>query len=77
VKIAIGVRKAPGPKGRAGFVHIDTVHQGDLDDGIRVGIHRIKRIRQKLGLRCKQKRGCKNYCVNGQSAGNCSPEFDS
>jgi hypothetical protein len=28
---AIGVRKAPGPEGRAGFVRIDTVHQGDLD----------------------------------------------
>jgi len=23
---AIGVRKAPGPEGRAGFVRIDTVH---------------------------------------------------
>lgn len=31
VKNAIGVRKAPGPEGRAGFVRIDTVHQGDLD----------------------------------------------
>lgn len=31
--------------------------QADLaDNGIRVGIHRIKRIRQKLGLRCRQKR---------------------
>lgn len=28
---SIGVRKAPRPKGRAGFVRIDTVHQGDLD----------------------------------------------
>ena len=28
---AIGVRRAPGPDGRAGFVRIDTVHQGDLD----------------------------------------------
>lgn len=28
---AIGVRKAPSPEGRAGFVRIDTVHQGDLD----------------------------------------------
>jgi putative transposase len=26
------------------------------DNGIRLGIHRIKRIRKKLGLRCKQKR---------------------
>lgn len=31
--------------------------QADLaDNGIQVGVHRIKRIRQKLGLRCKQKR---------------------
>lgn len=31
--------------------------QADLsDNGIQVGIHRIKRIRRKLGLRCKQKR---------------------
>lgn len=28
---AIGIRKAPSPNGRAGFVRIDTVHQGDLD----------------------------------------------
>ena len=28
---SIGVRKAPRPEGRAGFVRIDTVHQGDLD----------------------------------------------
>lgn len=28
---SIGVRKAPRPKGRAGFVRVDTVHQGDLD----------------------------------------------
>ena len=27
----IGLRKAPSPNGRAGFVRIDTVHQGDLD----------------------------------------------
>lgn len=31
--------------------------QADLaDNGIQVGIHRIKRMRKKLGLRCKQKR---------------------
>jgi transposase InsO family protein len=28
---AIGVRRAPAPEGRAGFVRVDTVHQGDLD----------------------------------------------
>ena len=27
----IGVRKAPKPNGRAGWVRIDSVHQGDLD----------------------------------------------
>lgn len=27
----IGVRKAPAPKGRPGFIRIDSVHQGDLD----------------------------------------------
>ena len=29
--ITIGVRKAPAPDGRAGFIRIDSVHQGDLD----------------------------------------------
>jgi hypothetical protein len=28
---AIGLRKAPAPEGRAGFVRIDSVHQGDQD----------------------------------------------
>jgi len=28
---SIGVRKAPAPEGRAGFVRIDSVHQGDQD----------------------------------------------
>ena len=36
---AIGVRKAPRPEGRAGYVRIDTVHQGDLD-GIK-GVYHI------------------------------------
>jgi putative transposase len=26
------------------------------DNGIAVGVHRIKRLRKKMGLRCKQKR---------------------
>ena len=31
--------------------------QADLaDHGVKVGVHRIKRIRRKLGLRCRQKR---------------------
>lgn len=36
---SIGVRKVPRPKGRVGFVRIDTVHQGDLD-GIK-GVYHI------------------------------------
>jgi transposase InsO family protein len=39
VRNAIGVRKAPQPNGRAGFVRIDTVHQGDLD-GVK-GVYHI------------------------------------
>ena len=35
----IGVRKAPRPNGRAGYVRIDTVHQGDLD-GVK-GVYHI------------------------------------
>jgi transposase InsO family protein len=29
--VSIGLRKAPAPDGRAGFIRIDSVHQGDLD----------------------------------------------
>lgn len=29
--VRIGVRKAPAPDGRADFIRIDSVHQGDLD----------------------------------------------
>ena len=36
---AIGQRKAPKPNGRAGYVRIDTVHQGDLD-GVK-GVYHI------------------------------------
>ncbi len=36
---SVGVRRAPRPNGRAGFVRIDTVHQGDLD-GIK-GVYHI------------------------------------
>jgi hypothetical protein len=31
VQIAIGERRRPDPKGRPGFLRVDTVHQGDLD----------------------------------------------
>jgi transposase InsO family protein len=29
--VTIGIRKAPAPDGRPGFIRIDSVHQGDLD----------------------------------------------
>jgi len=29
--VTIGLRKAPAPEGRPGFIRIDSVHQGDLD----------------------------------------------
>ena len=35
----IGIRKAPRPNGRAGWVRIDSVHQGDLDG--RKGVYHI------------------------------------
>ena len=35
----IGVRKAPRPHGKAGFIRIDSVHQGDLD-GVK-GVYHI------------------------------------
>ena len=35
---AIGVRKAPAPEGRPGFIRIDSVHQGD-QDGIKSVYH--------------------------------------
>ena len=40
--IAIGIRKAPAPAGRPGYIRIDTVHQGDLD-GIK-GVYHINAV---------------------------------
>jgi transposase InsO family protein len=39
---AIGVRKAPAPDGRPGFIRIDSVHQGDLD-GVK-GLYHINAV---------------------------------
>ena len=39
---AIGVRKAPAPEGRPGFIRIDSVHQGDWD-GIK-GVYHINAV---------------------------------
>lgn len=40
--IAIGVRRAPAPDGRPGFIRIDSVHQGD-QDGIK-GVYHINAV---------------------------------
>jgi transposase InsO family protein len=41
-RVDIGVRRAPAPEGRAGFIRIDSVHQGDLD-GIK-GLYHINAV---------------------------------
>jgi transposase InsO family protein len=38
----IGIRRAPAPEGRPGFIRIDTVHQGDLDG--RKGLYHINAV---------------------------------
>jgi transposase InsO family protein len=38
----IGVRKAPAPEGRPGFIRIDSVHQGDLD-GVK-GLYHVNAV---------------------------------
>ncbi len=40
--VTIGVRRAPAPEGRPGFIRIDSVHQGDLD-GIK-GLYHINAV---------------------------------
>lgn len=40
--VTIGVRKAPAPQGRPGFIRIDSVHQGD-QDGIK-GLYHINAV---------------------------------
>ncbi|MFW7342335.1 transposase family protein [Pollutimonas sp. H1-120] len=39
---AIGVRRAPQPQGRAGFIRIDSVHQGDQDGA--KGVYHINAV---------------------------------
>jgi transposase len=41
-KISIGERRRPEPEGRAGYLRIDTVHQGDLD-GVK-GVYHINAV---------------------------------
>ena len=38
----IGIRRPPRPQGRAGFIRVDSVHQGDLD-GIKGSSHHLRR----------------------------------
>lgn len=40
--VAIGVRRAPTPEGRPGFIRIDSVHQGD-QDGVK-GLYQINAV---------------------------------
>ena len=40
--VAIGIRKAPRPEGRPGFIRIDSVHQGD-QDGLK-GLYHINAV---------------------------------
>ena len=40
--VAIGQRRAPAPQGRAGFIRIDSVHQGDFD-GLK-GVYHINAV---------------------------------
>lgn len=42
VPIAIGERRRPDPKGRPGYLRVDTVHQGDLD-GVK-GVYHINAV---------------------------------
>jgi transposase InsO family protein len=41
-RVDIGVRKAPAPEGRPGFIRIDSVHQGD-QDGVK-GLYHINAV---------------------------------
>lgn len=40
--MSIGARRAPQPDGRPGYIHIDSVHQGDLDGA--KGIYHINAV---------------------------------
>lgn len=42
VTVAIGIRRKPDPKGRPGYIRVDTVHQGDLNK--RKGVYHINLV---------------------------------
>jgi hypothetical protein len=47
--VAIGVRKAPAPEGRPGFIRIDSVHQGDWDGTKGAVPHQRGGLRHSVG----------------------------
>jgi len=42
VRLGIGVRRKPDPRGRPGYLRVDTVHQGDLDG--KKGVYHINLV---------------------------------
>ena len=46
-RVPIGVRRAPTPEGRPGFIRIDSVHQGD-QDGVK-GLYPLSAQSQRGG----------------------------
>lgn len=40
--VSIGIRRKPDPKGRPGYIRVDTVHQGDLDK--KKGVYHINMV---------------------------------
>jgi putative transposase len=55
-----GGRDCCGPRTYRQTYGPQRLQQDLLDHDVSVGVHRIKRIRKKLNLRCKQKRKFKN-----------------
>jgi transposase InsO family protein len=41
--VSIGERRRPNPQGRPGYLRVDTVHQGDREDGVR-GLYHINAV---------------------------------
>ena len=63
-KVWIGERHRPEPEGRAGYLRIDTVHQGDLD-GIK-GVYHINAVDEVTQWQVVGKRTAK-YRVAGSA----------
>lgn len=43
VAVSIGERRRPNPQGRPGYLRVDTVHQGDREDGVK-GLYHINAV---------------------------------